>query len=185
MADLIGPIKSGVRRLKRLLYSRNIIFNSNNFSIGKGSKMKADSTSQIVFDGKICIECNVIFRAIEHGRIQIGNDVFISDYSTIRASDYSSVVVGDNTMIAQSVKLISTNHAYIKKDILIKDQHIIDEKKGIVIGSDCWIGAGTVILPGVSLGNGVVIGANSVVTKNIPSYAVAAGNPAKVFKFRQ
>ena len=56
--------------------------------------------------------------------------------------------------------------------------------KSIIINDDVWIGAHSVILPGVTIGKGAVIGAGSVVTSNIPEYAVAVGVPAKVIKLR-
>ena len=57
-------------------------------------------------------------------------------------------------------------------------------KGDIIIGNDVWIGQGSSILPGVKIGNGAIIGYNSVVSKDIPSYAIAAGNPCKVIKYR-
>ena len=58
----------------------------------------------------------------------------------------------------------------------------IQQKEGISIGNDVWFGMGSYIMPGVTIGNGVTIAANSVVTKNIPDYVVAAGVPAKIIK---
>ena len=58
------------------------------------------------------------------------------------------------------------------------------EKKKIIIGNDVWIGANATILPGIEIGNGAIIGAGSVVTKNVPDYAIAVGNPANVIKYR-
>jgi len=55
----------------------------------------------------------------------------------------------------------------------------------ILIGRDVWIGRGSCILPGITIGEGAVIGANSVVNKDVPAYAIAAGIPAKVIKMRQ
>lgn len=60
----------------------------------------------------------------------------------------------------------------------------VKQKESITIGHDVWIGMGAYIMPGVTIGNGVTIGANSVVTKNIPDYAVAAGAPAKLLKLK-
>ena len=57
-------------------------------------------------------------------------------------------------------------------------------KGDIIIGNDVWIGQGSSILPGVKIGNGAIIGYNSVVSKDIPSYAIAAGNPCKIIKYR-
>lgn len=54
--------------------------------------------------------------------------------------------------------------------------------KPITVGEDCWFGGNCIVLPGVTIGKGVTIGAGSVVTKNIPDYVVVAGNPAKVIK---
>lgn len=57
-------------------------------------------------------------------------------------------------------------------------------KKGIIIGDGVWIGHNVIILPEVTIGNGAIIGAGSVVTKNIPPYAIAVGNPARVIRYR-
>lgn len=66
--------------------------------------------------------------------------------------------------------------AYLKDSVTTKGD--------VIIGSDVWIGAGAVILSGVTIGDGAIIGASSVVAKNIPPYAVAVGNPARVVKYR-
>ena len=58
------------------------------------------------------------------------------------------------------------------------------QKEGITIGNDVWIGMGSYIMPGVSIGNGVTIGANSVVTKDVPDYAIVAGSPARLIKLK-
>jgi acetyltransferase-like isoleucine patch superfamily enzyme len=59
------------------------------------------------------------------------------------------------------------------------------QDKGIKIGDDVWIGARVIILPGVSIGSGVIIGAGAVVTKDIPDWAIAVGNPARVVRYRR
>ena len=58
------------------------------------------------------------------------------------------------------------------------------EIKPVIIGDDVWIGARAIIMPGIVIGRGAVIGAGSVVTKNVDEYAVVAGNPARVIKYR-
>lgn len=76
------------------------------------------------------------------------------------------------------------NHEYI--DSYLKNDYLkkIKQKEGITIGNDVWIGMGVYIMPGVTIGNGVTIAANSVVTKDILSYRVVAGVPAKVIKVK-
>ena len=92
------------------------------------------------------------------------------------------VYIGDNVIGGQNIRFHSSNHVYNDTKTLIKEQGTIS--KGIMIGNDCWIGAGVVFCDGVNIGSGCVIGANSVVTKSFPDNAVIAGNPAKIIKMR-
>jgi maltose O-acetyltransferase len=71
----------------------------------------------------------------------------------------------------------------LSSDIPIKYQGVTEEKS-VTIGDGCWICSRVIILPGVHIGKNSVIGAGSVVTKDIPDYAIAAGNPAKVVRIR-
>lgn len=87
----------------------------------------------------------------------------------------NGIVTHSSVNIAPGVKIISSNH-----DINDLKKHVSTHP--IVLNADVWIGANAVILPGVEIGEGTVIGAGSVVTKNIPSHVVACGNPAKVIK---
>lgn len=68
--------------------------------------------------------------------------------------------------------------------VKISDKNYINEFEGINIGNDVWIGANVLIKDGITIGNGVIIGAGSVVTRNIPDYAIYAGNPAKLIRYR-
>jgi acetyltransferase-like isoleucine patch superfamily enzyme len=158
-------------------------FCSERFYIHRSSYLEVAKDSKICFCGSVSIQKYVTIFLNEGSIANIGNAVYMGDYSTIRASR-TTVSIGEHTIIGQGVKLIATNHAYQKKDMLIKDQDIDLKKIGILIGSDCWLGAGCIVLPGVTLGNGVVVGANSVVTKNVPDFAVVVGSPAKLLKFR-
>lgn len=108
------------------------------------------------------------------GAIQIGNNVIIN-YGCI-LHGLGDIHIGNNSILSPNVQIYAQNHG-IKKDMLIKNQK--QPRKGIFIGSDVWIGAGSVILDGVHIGKGAVIGARSVVTKNVFAYDIHAGNPAK------
>jgi len=146
--------------------------------------LQTDKSSVIHLNDHLVIHSFVILFADQQSEIRLGKRVFIGDYSTIRTSR-AKVSIGDNTMIAQNVKLIATNHYYKRKDQLIHQQDIDTEKIGITIGNDCWIGAGAIVLPGVTVGNGAVVGGNAVVTKDVPEYAVVVGNPAKIIRYRE
>lgn len=92
----------------------------------------------------------------------------------------NKIVIGKNTAIAAHVTITDIHHPYTNINIPIEHQDI--EVKSVHIGKDCKIYNGAVILPGVTIGDHVTIGANSVVNKDIPDYSVAAGLPAKVIK---
>ena len=75
------------------------------------------------------------------------------------------------------------NYHFERTDIPISEQGM-DFKGGIHIGKNCWIGANTVVLDGVKIGNDTIVGAGSVVAKDLPPLAIALGNPAKIIKMR-
>ena len=92
--------------------------------------------------------------------------------------------IGDNVMMGPECYIYTRNHAFSRTDIPMREQGLQDFKP-VTIGNDVWIGARVTILPGVKIGNGCIIGAGSVVTKDIPDYAIGGGNPARVIRFRK
>jgi acetyltransferase-like isoleucine patch superfamily enzyme len=86
----------------------------------------------------------------------------------------NKIYIGDNTMIAPGVKIISANHS--KVDYNMHDKNV----EPIRIGRNCWLGANSILLPGVQLGDYVIVGAGSVVTKSFEGNVVIAGNPARI-----
>jgi len=109
-------------------------------------------------------------------------DVLIGDNSRIGLSNtlIGPVRIGNNINIAQNVVMSGLNHGY--EDINIAPRLQKCTTSPITIDDDCWIGANVVITAGVNIGKHSVIAAGSVVTKDIPPYSIAAGNPAKVIK---
>lgn len=92
--------------------------------------------------------------------------------------DCAIVEIGDRTILGPNVHIYAATHPVPVKE----RREIPDYSREVTIGRDCWIGGNCVIMPGVTIGNGVTVGANSVVTKDIPSYSVAVGSPAKIVK---
>ncbi len=116
------------------------------------------------------------------GAMVIGENVSIANGCFISA-DEGGVEIGDYSMIGPNVSIVGNNYKYDRLDIPV----CLQEKtsKGITIGRDVWIGAGTAILDGAKIGNSVIIAPNSVISSKIPDHAVVQGNPAKVvFKRR-
>ncbi len=117
-----------------------------------------------------------------------GNDIFIGDNVDIGIGTIihstNGIHIGNNTVIAGQCYIIDSNHG-TKKDQLIRLQPSEAAEQGIVIGNDVWIGAQTTILKGAMIRDHAVIGANSIVNSEISENVIAAGNPAKVIKYRQ
>jgi acetyltransferase-like isoleucine patch superfamily enzyme len=139
-------------------------------------------------------------------RIAIGDDVFIGSNSWLQAlsedqSESTAITIGsgtriagacvisavrnvtleENVLIARSVYIADHSHRYTEagKPILAQG---LDKIKPVLIKRGAWLGQNVVICPGVSVGEGAVIGANSVVTRDVPDYCVAAGAPARIVK---
>ena len=111
-----------------------------------------------------------------------GRHVFIGDnfYSNHCATfiDDGNIYIGDNVMLGPNVTLITAGHP-VAPELRLKG---LQFNKDIHIGNNVWIGAGANILPGISVGDNCVIGAGSVVTKDIPSNCVAVGNPCRILR---
>lgn len=111
-----------------------------------------------------------------------GSRTFLGDYFYANHNcvfiDGGGIHIGDRVLLGPNVQLISVNHPL---DPALRATGV-EYSSPVTIGDDCWIGAGAIIMPGVTLGKGCVIGAGAIVTKDVPDYCVAVGNPARVIK---
>ncbi|MCH5198120.1 MAG: sugar O-acetyltransferase [Oscillospiraceae bacterium] len=115
------------------------------------------------------------FRANWGGKhVHFGNNVYANFNLTL--VDDTHIYVGDNTMFAPNVTVATAGHPLNPEQRAKAMQYNLS----VHIGKNCWIGAGALIMPGVSIGDNTVIGAGSVVTKDIPDNVVAVGNPCRV-----
>jgi len=165
-------------------YRRAGVKTGEDVNLGNGinvefGRNKHGEPGEFIVGDKCYIRDGAIFHCYG-GKIKLGKSVYIGPHSVIYG--HGGVVIGDNSFLAMNVKVVSANHTVPKRGMLIKDQPNI--LMPVEIGSDVWIGANAIVLGGVRIGNGAVIGAGSVVTKDIPDYAIAVGNPAKVIKVR-
>ncbi len=115
-----------------------------------------------------------------------GQFVSIGDYSGIgiNASIAGEVKIGSYVMMGPEVMIYTYGHQFndLEKPMIFQGN---SQVKPVIIEDDVWIGARVIILPGVTIGRGSIIGAGSVVTKDVPAYAVMGGNPAKIVKMRK
>ena len=108
--------------------------------------------------------------------VHFGNNIYAN--FNLTCVDDTHIYVGDCTMFGPNVTVATAGHPILPS----LREHGYQYNAPVKIGRNCWIGAGAVILPGVTVGDNVVIGAGSVVTKDIPSDVVAVGNPCKILR---
>ena len=116
------------------------------------------------------------------GQIILGKECNLGQFSII-ATKNKDVLIGDYVRIGPHVNIIASNRIFKRRDIPILKQGIVE--KGIKIGNDVWIGAGSSILDGVNIGDGAVIAAGAVVNRDVPPYSIVGGVPAKVIGQRE
>ncbi len=112
--------------------------------------------------------------------LTIGDHVFMNVGCLLHAE--GGLTIGDDTEIGPYTVVWTTNHVFDDTESLIRVQGEVQAP--VVIEGDVWIGASAIVLPGVTIGTGAVVGAGSVVTKDVPAYAVVVGNPARQISSR-
>jgi acetyltransferase-like isoleucine patch superfamily enzyme len=133
---------------------------------------------KITLEKKSFIKCYTIIQG--SGRLILGENSYISSFCVIGVNE--QITIGKNVMIADAVSIRDTDHSHLRIDVPMREQGITTAP--VFIDDDVWIGYGAVITKGITVGRGAIIGANAVVTKDVPPYAVVGGVPAKIIRFR-
>jgi acetyltransferase-like isoleucine patch superfamily enzyme len=141
------------------------------FEIGRNATLRMGRWSWIGHDSKI---------RVHEGEVSIGAKTVMGQECTISA--YQHVSIGRECIIADRVMLIDFDHGVIEVERPIRLQGIY--KRDVKVGSNVWMGYGSCILRGVSVGHNSIVGTNAVVTKDVPENAVVGGVPARVLRMR-
>jgi acetyltransferase-like isoleucine patch superfamily enzyme len=152
-------------------------------SIGEGSRVEVAPNSVVEIADAVRISRSVHLASVKGFRVQIGPRSTLQDGCRL----YGEVAIGQRCILAPNIFISSGIHVFEALPhlpIQVQEGQTAAESKPVRILSDCWLGINSVILRGVTVGRGCVIGANSVVTKDLPPYSVAAGNPAQVIRQR-
>jgi len=159
--------KARLIRLPFDIRNKKLIKIGKNFTTGFGCRIEAHPINK---DSNRCI--------------LIGENVEINDYVHIAAGE--RIAIGNNVLIASKVFISDLNHGNYSG--LVQDSPMSSPNsrklstKPVEIGDNVWLGEGVCVMSGVTIGEGCVIGAMSVVTKDVPNYSIAVGSPAKVIK---
>jgi acetyltransferase-like isoleucine patch superfamily enzyme len=118
------------------------------------------------------------FRDLPTAGIRIGARSLIGEACVLRGQ--GGITIGDDVYLAPLVQILAVNHVYHDTTRPVSHQGITCQ--GIAIEDGAWIGAGAIILDGVRIGRNAVVGAGAIVTKDVPAYTIAVGNPARVVR---
>lgn len=150
--------------------------------IGRFFHVSKEDDSSIRLGNNVSISSNAMLLLVKpKAQVIIENNIRIAHHFQISCAN--EVIIKSDVNIAPYVFISDHNHKYQDPDIPIKDQGIILEKNSkVIIDSGSWIGTKVTIVGNVHIGKHCVIGANSVITKDIPDYSVAVGMPCRVIK---
>jgi len=144
-------------------------------------KIVSNKDRIIEIGDNVTIMQGVIISTSASGKCTIGNNVYIGEYSVLTSN--CEITIEDDVLVAPHNNLVDFDHSYDNRAVKIIEQKVNAQK--ILIKKGVWIGTNCCILKGVTIGEGAIIGAGSVVTGDIPPYCIAVGNPAKVIKNRK
>lgn len=157
------------------LVDKLISFYFNNLNKYIFSKVQGDISSIVIGP-----DVNKNFKFNHAEKIVFGTNVVINGDCYINAE--GGVEIKSYCHIGKGMTIFSSNHNYDSNEFIPYDKEVI--LKPVCINKFVWIGANVTIVPGVNIGEGAVIGSGTVVTKDVPEYAIVGGNPHKIIKYR-
>ena len=149
-----------------------------------GENVSFDESCEVLSPDKVSIGSNVEFcRGVYLSpcgtQIDIGSHTHFAPYCAL----YGPLTIGTHCAIAAHVVFASVGHGYSRTDVPMVEQPVT--KSEIVLENDVWIGANAVVIGGVTIGEGSIVGAGAVVTKDVPPYSVVGGTPARIIRNRK
>lgn len=157
---------------------------------GENSTLESDVTfsepNKIWIGSYVLVRRNVSLALHQSGnkkqkvRLLIGDRAYIGKNCTLES--FNQVVIGEDTLVGPDVYISDTQHEYSDPYLPISIQGFKSLDSKLIIQRGAWIGVGSRLIGNITIGSGSVIGANTVITKNVPSHCVVVGNPAKIVK---
>lgn len=173
------PGRTG-RLMRRLYWRGRLAACGPTLSIGEHAEIAGPENIRL--GNRVYVDRGFVLRACEGGRIEIGNDFGANGNVRLIADCGGEILIGNLVNLGPNVVIRAADHAFDRIGLPIREQGHAAGR--IEIGNDVWIAANVVVVRGARIGDHAVIGAGSVVTGDIPAFAVAAGAPARVIRFR-
>jgi acetyltransferase-like isoleucine patch superfamily enzyme len=151
-----------------------------NVEFRRSVEIRVHGTATVIIESNVRIDRGVRILAANNAVIKIGSGTRIGLYTVLNGGD--SITLGNKVLISGFVYLQTSMHGFANKEQSVQDQGY--DHAPVVLDNDVWLGTHVVIMPGCTLGKGVVVGSNAVVTKSVSEYNVVAGIPAKSIKER-
>lgn len=182
---VVTAILIRVDRIRSRWFAGSFAFVGRNFRIGKDSVVIGGKYIHIghefIAHSRTRLEAYGFYRGIHYQpKLKIGDNVSMGYDCHIGI--INSVEIGDNVMLASKVYITDHFHGNAEPESLFipPSERVLFSKGPVVIEEDAWIGEAVVIMPNVRIGKGAVVGANAVVTRDVPRYSIVAGVPARV-----
>ena len=190
MKSLVRSIRHSYRLVNRILLSRRMILDAKAVVHSTASIRNIRKKRDVIRVGANTHLKGELLTFAHGGEISIGEYCYIGEQSHIWSS--ARITVGDRVLISHNVNIFDSlthpvspaqRHQHYRQIITSGHPSQIDLKEAPVrIGNDVWIGCLSIILKGVTIGEGAIVGAGSVVSKDVPPFTIVAGNPARVVR---